>query len=303
MKEFKDKVAVITGAGSGIGLALAERCAKEGMKIVLADIDEKFLRKAQRRIKRLETDVISVLTDVSKVSNIEALARKVLDTFGKVNLLVNNAGVGNTKYTWDYTLKDWEYQLGVNLWGVIHGVRIFTPIMLKQGDDCHIVNVSSVEGLVFGSGPGGAIYGVSKHGVISLSETLKTDLELKDVKLKVSVVCPGFVNTRILLGDTHRPKEFENTPEEQVESTRGEDYFSKLGTELGAELGPEFDTESGVEFNDIFRITKLMSPEEAANIIFQGIKEEKFYIFTHKDDIMKLLIKRRFDQILKEFDE
>ena len=303
MKEFKDKVAVITGAGSGIGLALAERCAKEGMKIVLADIDEKFLRKAQRRIKRLETDVISVLTDVSKVSNIEALARKVLDTFGEVNLLVNNAGIGNTKYTWDYTLKDWEYQLGVNLWGVIHGVRIFTPIMLKQGDDCHIVNVSSVEGLAFGSGPGGAIYGVSKHGVISLSETLKTDLELKDVKLKVSVVCPGFVNTRILLGDTHRPKEFENSPEEQVESTRGEDYFSKLGTELGAELGPEFDTESGVEFNDIFRITKLMSPEEAANIIFQGIKEEKFYIFTHKDDIMKLLIKRRFDQILKEFDE
>jgi NAD(P)-dependent dehydrogenase (short-subunit alcohol dehydrogenase family) len=175
--------------------------------------------------------------------------------------------------------------------------------MLKQGDECHIVNVSSMEGLAFGSGPGGAVYGVSKHGIISLSETLKTDLELKDAKLKVSVVCPGFVNTRILLGDTHRPKEFENTPEEQVESTRGEDYFSKLGAELGAELGDEFDTESGVEFDDIFKITKLMPSEEAANIIFRGIKEEKFYIFTHKDDIMKLLIKHRFDEIYKDFGE
>ncbi len=303
MKEFKGKVAVITGAGSGIGLALAERCAKEGMKIVLADIDEKFLRKAQRRIKRLETDVISVLTDVSKVSNIEALASKTLDTFGAINLLVNNAGIGNTKYTWDYTLKDWEYQLGVNLWGVIHGVRIFTPIMLKQDNECHIVNISSMEGLASGSGPGGAVYGVSKHGVISLSETLRTDLELKGIdELKVSVVCPGFVNTRILLEDTHRPKEFENAPEEQVESTRGEDYFSKLGAELGTELDVEFDAESGVNFDDIFKITKFMSPEEAANIIFQGIREEKFYIFTHKDDVMNLLIKHRFDEILKEFE-
>jgi NAD(P)-dependent dehydrogenase (short-subunit alcohol dehydrogenase family) len=287
MKEFKGKVAVITGAGSGIGLALAERCAKEGMKIVLADIDEKFLRKAQRRIKRLETDVISVLTDVSKVSNIEALASKTLDTFGAINLLVNNAGIGNTKYTWDYTLKDWEYQLGVNLWGVIHGVRIFTPIMLKQDNECHIVNVSSMEGLASGSGPGGAVYGVSKHGVISLSETLRTDLELKGAKLKVSVVCPGFVNTRILLGDTHRPKEFENSPEEEVKNTRGEDYLAKFG----------------FEFEEILKITKVMAPEEAADIIFQGIKEEKFYILTHKDDLMKRLVNERFNEILKELNE
>jgi NAD(P)-dependent dehydrogenase (short-subunit alcohol dehydrogenase family) len=287
MKEFKGKVAVITGAGSGIGLALAERCAKEGMKIVLADIDEKFLRKAQRRIKRLDTEVISVLTDVSKVSNIEALASKTLDTFGVINLLVNNAGIGNTKYTWDYTLKDWEYQLGVNLWGVIHGVRIFTPIMLKQDNECHIVNVSSMEGLASGSGPGGAVYGVSKHGVISLSETLRTDLELKGAKLKVSVVCPGFVNTRILLGDTHRPKEFENSSEEEVENTRGEDYLAQFG------FKPE----------EILKITKIMAPEEAADIIFQGIKEEKFYILTHKDDLMKRLVNERFNEILKELKE
>ena len=287
MKEFKNKVAVITGAGSGIGLALAERCAKEGMKVVLADIEEKFLRSAQRKMKRIGATAITVLTDVSKTSDVETLAKKTLDTFGAIHLLVNNAGIGISKYTWDYTQKDWEWQLGVNLFGVIHGVRIFTPIMLEQGDECHIVNVSSMEGLASGSGPGGAIYGVSKHGVISLSETLRTDLEMKDCNIKVSVVCPGFVNTRILLGDDHRPEEFENSPDEQIEGTRGEDYFGKFGFNI----------------EEVFKITKLMSPKEAADIIFQGIKEEKLYILTHKDEIMKRLVNERFDEILKELEE
>ncbi|MFX0027570.1 MAG: SDR family NAD(P)-dependent oxidoreductase [Candidatus Hermodarchaeota archaeon] len=286
MKEFKSKVAVITGAGSGIGLALAERCAKEGMKVVLADIDEKFLRRAMRRMRRLKAEAISVLTDVSQVSNIEELAKRTLETFSAVHLLINNAGIGNTKYTWNYTLKDWEYQLGVNLWGVIHGVRIFTPIMLKQDEECHIVNVSSMEGLFSGSGPGGAIYGVSKHGVISLSETLRTDLDMKRSKIKVSVVCPGFVNTRILFGDTHRPEEYQNLPSEQIEDTRGEDYISKLG----------------VNVEDALEQTKIISPEEAAQKIFQAVKQDKFYILTHKDDLMKRLVKERFDEILEEFE-
>ena len=286
MKEFKGKVAVITGAGSGIGFALGERCAKEGMKVVLADIDEKFLRKAERKMKRLKADFITVLTDVSKVRDIEALAKKTLETYGVVHLLVNNAGIGNTKYTWNYTLKDWEYQLGVNLWGVINGVRIFTPIMLKQDEQCHIVNVSSMEGLFSGSGPGGAIYGVSKHGVVSLSETLRTDLEMKESKVRVSAVCPGFVNTRILFGDTHRPDKYQNLPSEQIEDTRGEDYINKLGIDAGEAL----------------QQTRIMPPNEAADIIFQGIKEDKFYIFTHKDELMKNLVKKRFDEILKEFE-
>ena len=286
MKEFKNKVAVITGAGSGIGFALATRCAKEGMKVVLADIDEKFLKKAQRKLKRSGATFITVLTDVSKASEIEALAKKTLETYGTVNLLVNNAGIGNTKYTWNYTLKDWEYQLGVNLWGVINGVRIFTPIMLKQGGECHIVNISSIEGLVSGSGPGGAVYGVSKHGVVSLSETLRTDLKLKGEQLNVSVVCPGFVNTRILLGDTHRPEEFLNPPEEVNESNRGEKYLLQFVSSI----------EEG------FKETYLMPSNEAADIIFQGIKDEKFYIFTHKDQLMKGMVKLRFDEILKEFE-
>ncbi|MHA2009198.1 MAG: SDR family NAD(P)-dependent oxidoreductase [Candidatus Hodarchaeales archaeon] len=287
MKKFQDKVAVITGAGSGIGFALAERCAKEGMKVVLADIDDKFLRRALRKIQRVGADVISVWTDVSKVSDVEALAKKTLDTYGTVNLLINNAGIGNTKYTWEYTLKDWEWQLGVNLWGVIHGIRIFTPIMLDQGDECHIVNVSSMEGLFSGSGPGGCVYGVSKHGIVSLSETFRTDLELKGInKLKVSVVCPGFVNTKIFFGDIHRPEDFQNPPDKQVESDRGAKYIAKYV--------PSF--EEGLE------LTSLMPPEEAANIIFQGIQEEKFYILTHKDELMKRLTKERFDEILKELD-
>jgi NAD(P)-dependent dehydrogenase (short-subunit alcohol dehydrogenase family) len=241
-------------------------------------------------MKRLEADFITVLTDVSKVSDIEELANKTLRTYGKVHLLVNNAGIGNTKYTWNYTLKDWEYQLGVNLWGVINGVRIFTPIMLKQDENCHIVNVSSIEGLVSGSGPGGAIYGVSKHGVASLSETLRTDLEMKGSKVKVSVVCPGFVNTRILFGDTHRPERYQNLPSEESEDTRGEDYVARLSAKLD------------VNIENALEQTIIMSPEEAADRIFQAIEQDKFYILTHKDILMKKMVKERFDEILEEFD-
>ena len=286
LKDFKNKVAVITGAGSGIGFALAQRCGKEGMKVVLADIDEKFLRKAERKMKRIDADAITILTDVSKVNDIENLLKITLETYGVVHILVNNAGIGNTKYTWNYTLKDWEYQLGVNLWGVINGVRIFIPIMLKQDEECLIVNVSSMEGLASGSGPGGAVYGVSKHGVISLSETLRTDLDMKGSKVKVSVVCPGFVNTRILFGDTHRPEIYQNLPNEQIEDTRGEDYISRMVSNVEVALDQ----------------TSIMPSEEAADIIFQGIKENKFYIFTHKDELMMRLVKERFDEILKEFE-
>jgi NAD(P)-dependent dehydrogenase (short-subunit alcohol dehydrogenase family) len=191
LKEFRTKVAVITGAASGIGMELARLCAKEGMKVVIADIDTKRLQRVERGMKRQGATVLAVETDVSRRENIEKLAEMTLETFGEVHLLINNAGIGNTKYTWNYTLKDWEWQLGVCLWGVIHGVRIFVPIMLKQDTECHIVNVSSIEGLMKGSGPGGAIYGLSKHAVVSLTETLSIELEAIKSKLKVSVVYPS----------------------------------------------------------------------------------------------------------------
>ena len=284
LREFKDKVAVITGAASGIGFALAERCAKEGMKVVLADIDEKSLRRAQRKLNRSGATFISLKTDVSKVSDIKTLAEKTIDTYGAVHLLVNNAGIGNTKYTWNYTLKDWEWQLGVCLWGVIHGVRIFTPIMLKQDIECHIVNVSSIEGLIFGSGPGGAIYGVSKHGIMSLSETLKRELEIKNAKLKVSVVCPGWVTTHIMFGDIHRPEKYQNA--QIIEDTRNEDLFGN------SDIDPE----------EALKMSPPISPEKAADIIVQGIKNDTFYILTHKDELLKGLVKERFDGILTAFD-
>lgn len=283
MKDFKDKVAVITGAGSGIGLALAVQCAQEGMKVVLADIDSKFLRRAKKKMERIGALYLTVLTDVSKSADIKALAKETIDNFGEIHLLINNAGVGYSKYTWNYTLKDWEWQLGVCLFGVAHGVRIFTPIMLKQDNECHIVNISSIEGLLPGSGPGGAIYGASKHAVVSLSETLKRELETIGSKLKISVVCPGAVVTRIWYGDIHRPEELQNTPAEEIEDSRNEDIYADL--EAGFDDSPP------------------ISAEQSAKIILQGIKDEKFYILTHKDQLLKESVKKRFDTILKAFDD
>ncbi len=284
MKEFKDKVAVITGAASGIGYALAKRCAQEGMKVILADIDKKYLRRAEKRMNKIGATFIIVVTNVSKVSDIEILAKKTLEEYGAVHLLFNNAGIGNTKYVWNYSLKDWEWQLGVCLWGVIHGVRVFAPIMLKQDTECHIINTASMEGLISGSGPGGGVYGVSKHGVVSLTETLRNDLDLKkESKLKVSVLCPGLVQTRILYGDIHRPEDLQNDPDKSVEDTRGDVYVAR--------------------FRDVFGETSMMTPQEVADITFQGIKEEKLYIITHKDPLMKRMVKERFDEILKAFEE
>ena len=147
MKEFTDKVAVITGAASGIGRAIADKCAAEGMKVVLADINKKGLAIAEAELKESGATVLSVPTDVSKAKDIEALSQKTLEAFGEVNLLVNNAGVYTTGTLWENTISDWEWVLGVNLWGVINGVRTFVPIMLEQESESHIVNVSSMAGL------------------------------------------------------------------------------------------------------------------------------------------------------------
>jgi NAD(P)-dependent dehydrogenase (short-subunit alcohol dehydrogenase family) len=165
MKEFQDKVAVVTGAGSGIGRAMAEKFASEGMKVVLADVQEDALAAVQSELRGRDARVIAVQTDVSKSDQVEALAQKTLDAFGAVHIVCNNAGVsGGGGPVWTATESDWQWVLGVNLWGVIHGIRVFVPIMLEQGTEGHIVNMASVLGLT--SGPGGAPYGVSKHGVV-----------------------------------------------------------------------------------------------------------------------------------------
>ncbi|MCB0135864.1 MAG: SDR family NAD(P)-dependent oxidoreductase, partial [Caldilineaceae bacterium] len=139
MQEFRNKVAVVTGAASGIGRGIAERCAQEGMNVVLADIEEPALQEATESMRRSGATVLSVRTDVSKAGDVEELARKTLDAFGAVHLLFNNAGVGAGGSVWESTLADWQWVMGVNLWGVIHGIRTFVPIMLAQDTECHIV--------------------------------------------------------------------------------------------------------------------------------------------------------------------
>ena len=285
MKDFKDKVAVITGAGSGIGYALVEHCIKEGMKVVLADISKRGLKNAEKNLNLVnpEAELIYVLTDVSKPEDVEALAKTTFDTFGAVHLLFNNAGVTNVQFPWNYTVKDWQWQLGVNLFGVIYGIRYFVPKMLEQDFDSLIVNTSSIEGLVFGALAGAATYGVSKHAIISLSESLKEDLEIVSKRVKVAVLCPGMVDTKIVLNNRNRPKEWKNDPNEIIQDIKIDDATEKLNKYLLQGKPP-------------------MQPAEAADLIFKGIMDEKFYILTHTDDILKGLVKDRFEGILKAFE-
>jgi len=271
MQEFTGKVAVITGAASGIGRALADRCAQEGMRVVLADIEALPLRQAEAEMKASGATTLAVETDVSRHQDVADLAQRTLDTFGAVHLLFNNAGVGGGGSVWGSSLEDWEWILGVNLWGVIHGVRTFTPLMLAQDTEGHIVNTASVAGLI--SAPGMGIYKVSKHGVVSLSETLSHELALRQAKVKVSVLCPGFVNTRILDSARNRP----------------------AGSPVPDTLEP-----ADAAVREIVRqgIETGIPPNQVADIVFAAIREEKFYILTHPE--YGAAIQLRMEDILQE---
>ncbi len=286
MKEFKNKVAVITGAASGIGLGIARRAAKEGMKVVLADIEKDALIQAEEEFKASGTEVISVLTDVSKAEAIENLAQKTIDAFGEVHLLCNNAGVAAPGPIWECTLKDWNWVMGVNLWGVIHGIRTFIPIMLQQDNDCHIVNTASSAGLVSGD-PGNGIYSITKHGVVALSENLRASFGGMGSKISVSVLCPGFVNTNIINSERNRPAEF-----------CGPDYEPCL--ERMIKKYPETE-----QFIKAF-ITSLeqgTSPDQAGDVVFEAMKNDIFYILTEIGLIWKRFIKARFDGIMEAFNQ
>jgi NAD(P)-dependent dehydrogenase (short-subunit alcohol dehydrogenase family) len=253
MRELAGKVAVVTGAASGIGRALAERFARAGMKIVLADVEAAALSTAARGLVAAGAEALAVPTDVSRAEDVDALARRALERFGGVHVLCNNAGVALAGPVWEHTLEDWRWLLGVNLWGVIHGVRTFVPLMLEAKTPGHVVNTASVAGLT--SAPGLGVYNVSKHAVVTLSETLAKDLELAGAPVKVSVLCPGFVNTRILDSARNRP----------------------------ADLGTEEPRPAEVEGVVRDLVAAGMPPAEVAKHVLRAIEEERFYVLTHPD--------------------
>jgi NAD(P)-dependent dehydrogenase (short-subunit alcohol dehydrogenase family) len=272
MKEFKDKVAVITGAASGIGRALADRSAQEGMKVVLADVEEEALTKAEASIKATGATVLAFRTDVSQATEIEALAQKTLNAFGSVHLLCNNAGVaGKPVSVWENTMADWEWVMSVNLWSVIHGLRVFVPIMLAQDSECHVVNTASMAGLI--SHPGLAPYKVTKHGVVTLSETLHHELTELGAKVKVSVLCPGIVKTRIMESERNRPRHLLATEPSSLASGSGWEILRQL-------------------------VQAGMPPAQVAEAVFKAIREERFYILTHPED--KEAVRTRMEDILQE---
>jgi len=271
MQEFQSKVAVITGAASGIGLGIARKCAREGMKVVLADIEEPALAAAEAELKNRGGDVLAIRTDVSKRNDVEQLAQKTLSDFGAVHLLFNNAGVAAGATAWEATWNDWEWVIGVNLWGVIHGVKVFTPIMLAQNTECHIVNTSSSAGLIVGGGS--ATYAVTKHAVVALSEALHLALERRKSLVKASVLCPGLVRTNIDNVERNRPEALRNDP---------------------APLSPEMEA-GRAAFKA--RLAVATPPETVAEIVFDAIRNQQFYVVTHPQWME--IVKMRTDQLVR----
>lgn len=271
MRLFRDKIAVVTGAASGIGRAMALRFAAEGMKIVLADIEVAALRQVQRELVSNGAQALAIVTDVASAESVEALANRTLEAFGAVHILCNNAGVGSpTGPVWERTLADWKWIFGVNVWGVVHGVRTFVPLMLKQGGEGHILNTASINGLL--PSPLLAAYCASKHAVFSISESLFAELAICGSQLKVSVLCPGAVGTRIADAERNRPS----------------DLINPDGLGIG-----DKDTLPGRR-----RRTGHLSPSVVADLAFEAIKDERFVVFT--DSEHKQLLHTHVENITAE---
>lgn len=270
MKDFNNKVAVVTGGASGIGLALARHALGKGMKVVIADIEQIALDRAVLELGGGE-NLLAMVTDVGSGAAMEALARKTQEAFGGTHLLFNNAGVGGGGPIWEQSEADWEWVLGVNMWGVIHGMRVFTPTMISQGEG-HIVNTASIAGLI--SAPGTSTYTVSKHAVVALSEVLYGDLRNAGASVGVSVLCPSFVNTKIYDFERNRP--------------------GSQDVELSAEQLAE--QQAVVEATQAFFST-ARSPAAVAAQVFDAIAVDQFYILTHPEG-SKVQIEKRMRGIL-----
>lgn len=270
MQELRDKVAVITGAGSGFGRELAKLCAAEGMALALTDIDEAALV-ATRDLLPDTTRILVIGGDVGDPATLENVANQTYAEFGAAHLLFNNAGVAVTGPIWTSTLEDWKWSLDVNLMGVVHGIRNFVPRMLEQGDECHVVNTASVAGLL--SVPGSSSYCVSKHGVVTMSECLYHELQMVQANIGVSVMCPAFVKTGIADSARNRPDELAASNEH-----------------------PLADSMEQV-MRDAINKGKI-SAVEVAQMTLDAVKANRFYIITHNN--IKGAVEARVRHILDD---
>ncbi|MDH3642240.1 MAG: SDR family NAD(P)-dependent oxidoreductase [Gammaproteobacteria bacterium] len=251
MKEFAGKTAVITGGASGIGFALAQRFADAQMNVVLADIEENALEKAVKHFEDRQQRVLGVVTNTMRRESIEELRDRAVAEFGNIHVLCNNAGVvsgGDRVPIWEISDADWDWVMGVNFNGVLYGMQAFLPHMIGHGEEGHVVSTASVMALV----PGGGTYGVSKHGVLVISEALHRDLKAAGSAIGASVLCPGWVDTKIGEAERNRPADMASASNPQ-----------------GAGLG----------LGDVLKQGK--SPAEVAEIVFQSIVEDRFYILPH----------------------
>lgn len=273
MKDLKGKVAVVTGAASGIGLSLARACAAEGMRVVLADVEREPLERAAEEIRASGAEALEAETDVSQESDMRRLAELTMERFGAAHLLFCNAGVGAGSLLWASSAKDWEWTLGVNLWGAVHAVNAFMPTMLAQGDEGRVVITSSDAGLV--GGPFNGVYRVSKHALTAYAETLHHELSIVGAKIGVSLLCPAFTRTRICDAARNRPARLRNSPGEAPDlQPRGFDDFIRAGVERG------------------------VSPDEVAAETLQAVREGRFYVIPDKGTLAG--VRRRMEDILSE---
>ncbi len=261
MKTFKGRTAVITGGGSGFGREFALIAQRLGMNVVLADVQQDALDKTRAELEALDAQVLALKIDVSRADAVQALADATVKRFGVPSLVFNNAGVGGTGgLVWENTARDWEWVLGVNVWGVVHGVRIFTPLMLEAAKkdasfEGHIVNTASMAGLL--TAPNMGIYNVSKHAVVALTETLYQDLNLVTGQVSCSVLCPYFVPTGIHKSDRNRPAELADsaplTASQQIARAQSEKAVTK----------------------------GKVSATQVAEVVFEAVAANQFYIYSH----------------------
>ncbi|TMI10674.1 MAG: SDR family NAD(P)-dependent oxidoreductase [Betaproteobacteria bacterium] len=268
MKMLEGKVAAVTGAASGLGRAMALAFAGEGMHAALADVDEPGLKSTLNEVQSRGVRAFAMRVDVSRYQEVESFCSKAIAQFGATHVVCNNAGVSPLGAVWENTLADWQWILGVNLWGVIHGVRAFVPRLLAQGEG-HVVNTASVAGLI--SPPGMGAYNVTKHAVVALSESLYHDLRLRGSPVGVSVLCPAYVPTGIADSERNRPRELLNP----AKSSSKEETMLKKAVASGK-----------------------LSADDVARAVVAAVKEERFYVLTHPR--IKGAIRARMEDILDE---